>query len=243
MDNESKALAQHLVGLLEKKPSSSRLLVGVCGIPASGKSSFTDILLKDVNRLLSSSQLKTKEPEFKAAVIGLDGWHLTRAQLEEFPNPQLARDRRGIHWTFDSAAYLEFVRALREEITSSTPIITAPSFDHATKDPSPNSVSIQPYHRIVIIEGLYTTLSVDSWGEAARLMDERVYLELSVEEAQQRLVKRHVKSGVTRNEKEAVWRAENNDMPNGRFVIANMLEPTRVIKSVNDPVLSRAARK
>ncbi|KAL0573838.1 hypothetical protein V5O48_008102 [Marasmius crinis-equi] len=243
MEKESEALAIHLLRLLEWKRPSSRLLIGICGIPASGKMSLTDLLLKEIDRLLPEYRERTKEENLRAVVIGLDGWHLTRAQLEEFPNPQLARDRRGIHWTFDSAAYLEFVRALQKEITPSTPIIKAPSFDHAKKDPEPDTVFIHPYHRIVIIEGLYTTLDVDSWGDAARLLDERWYLELSIEEAQQRLVKRHVKSGVAKDEKEAVWRAENNDMPNGRFVIANMLEPTRIIKSVSDPVLSRAAKK
>ncbi|KAK7019735.1 hypothetical protein VNI00_017975 [Paramarasmius palmivorus] len=106
------------------------------------------------------------------------------------------------------------------------------------KDPTPDAISIHPFHRIVIIEGLYTTLDVDSWGDAARLLDERWYLELSIEEAQKRLVKRHVVSGVAKDEEEAIWRAEQNDMPNGRFVIANMLKPTRVIESVDDPAFS-----
>ncbi|KAI3602359.1 kinase-related protein [Moniliophthora roreri] len=231
MDGKSKELARALVDLLAQKPASSRLLVGLCGIPASGKTSFADILLRDTNQLLESSTTQV-------AVVGLDGWHLTRAQLEQFPDPKLAHDRRGIHWTFDGPAYLDFVRALRKEINPSTQIITAPSFDHATKDPTPDAISIHPYHRIVIIEGLYTTLDVDSWGDAARLLDERWYIELSIEEAQRRLIKRHVVSGVAQDEKEAIWRAEENDMPNGRFVIANMLKPTRVIESIDDPTFS-----
>ncbi|KAG7090570.1 hypothetical protein E1B28_009677 [Marasmius oreades] len=240
MNNESKDLAHALVELLAKKPSTSRLLVGISGIPASGKTTFADLLLKHITDLLLRSEPPTHD---RAIVVGLDGWHLTRAQLEEFPNPQVARDRRGIHWTFDSVAYLQFLRTLRDDITPSTPTIKAPSFDHATKDPTPNAISVHPYHRIVIVEGLYTTINVESWGEAARLLDERIFLDLSVEDAQRRLVKRHVKSGVTKNEKEAVWRAENNDMPNGRFVVANMLKPTRVIKSINDPVLSRSNKR
>jgi len=145
--------------------------------------------------------------------VGLDGWHFTRSQLDQFPDPKLAYDRRGIHWTFDAAGYLEFVMKLREEVTSSSPIVYAPSFDHALKDPSPDAVEIHPYHRIIVIEGLYAALSVDSWAEAGRLLDERWYLEVDIEEAQRRLVKRHVVSGVAKDRKEAVWRAEENDMP------------------------------
>ncbi|KAF9261980.1 P-loop containing nucleoside triphosphate hydrolase protein [Marasmius fiardii PR-910] len=237
MDAESKQYAQILVGLLAKKPAKSRLLVGICGIPASGKTTFAEMLLKHVNEQLAASQTPTQD---RAMTIGLDGWHLTRAQLEEFPNPQVARDRRGIHWSFDSPAYLEFVRNLKADITPS--VIKAPSFDHAVKDPVPDAIPVHPHHRIVIIEGLYTTIDVGSWGEAARLLDQRLYLEINAEEAQRRLVKRHVKTGVTKDEKDAVWRAEHNDMPNGRFVLANMLKPTIVIKSVNDPALSRGKR-
>jgi pantothenate kinase len=71
-----------------------------------------------------------------------------------------------------------------------------PSFDHALKDPTPDAVSIFPQHRIIVIEGLYTHLSIDPWCEAAALLDERWFLEVAVEEAERRLVKRHVASGI-----------------------------------------------
>lgn len=143
----------------------------------------------------------------------MDGWHLTRAQLDQLPDPKLARDRRGIHWTFDAENYLAFVQSIREEISPETRIITAPSFDHAVKDPTPHAVQIHPQHRLVIIEGLYAALNVDSWGKAALLLDERWYIEVDLAEAQRRLVKRHVISGVAKDLDEAVWRAEENDMP------------------------------
>ncbi|THV01293.1 P-loop containing nucleoside triphosphate hydrolase protein [Dendrothele bispora CBS 962.96] len=231
MDSQAGNLAQILVELLEKKPPASRLLVGLFGIPASGKSTFAVHLTQYTNELLESRPNATD----RAVLVGLDGWHLTRAQLDRFPDPKLAHDRRGIHWTFDGPGYLEFIKKLREEVTSTSSIIFAPSFDHALKDPSPDAVSIHPHHRIIIIEGLYAALSVDSWAEAGQLLDERWYLEVSIEEAQRRLVKRHVISGVAKDHEEAVWRAEQNDMPNGRFIIANMVEPIRIIQSLDDP--------
>ncbi|KAK0197905.1 P-loop containing nucleoside triphosphate hydrolase protein [Armillaria mellea] len=191
-------LAQHLVDKLQQTPTNVRLLIGVCGIPASGKS------------------------QSRAVLVGLDGWHLTRAQLDQFPDPKLAHSRRGIHWTFDGPAYLAFVKSLRTPLDAS-PVITAPSFDHAVKDPTPNAVTIRPHHRIVIIEGLH-----------GRLLDERCYLRLDIEEARQRLVKRHVLTGITQTLDDAHVRAEQNDIPNGTFIIENMLEPTRIIDSVED---------
>ncbi|KIK62412.1 hypothetical protein GYMLUDRAFT_164434 [Collybiopsis luxurians FD-317 M1] len=231
MDETARGLARDLLQHLAGIPGTARLLVGLYGIPASGKSTFANLLLKYTDALLEN------DPS-KPILISLDGWHLTRAQLDQFPDPKLARDRRGIHWTFDGPAYLQFVRKLREEITPDTQTITAPSFDHAIKDPEPDAVQIHPHHRLVIIEGLYTALNVGSWREAALLLDERWYLELAIDEAQKRLVKRHVVSGVAKDPAEALWRAEENDMPNGRFLLANSLQPTRVILSVEDPVFS-----
>jgi pantothenate kinase len=72
---------------------------------------------------------------------------------------------------------------------------------------------ISPRHRIVVIEGLYTFLSIDPWRKAAELLDERWLLEVDVEEAERRLVKRHVVSGITADWEAGVRRARENDMP------------------------------
>jgi hypothetical protein len=67
-------------------------------------------------------------------------------------------------------------------------------------------------------------------------------------------VKRHVSTGVTENMSEAVRRADENDIPSkparfynmrskllqkdGRFIIENLLKPTRVIENANDPAFT-----
>ncbi|KAL1696041.1 P-loop containing nucleoside triphosphate hydrolase protein [Schizophyllum commune] len=229
MDAEARASAAYLVDKLPSVPAPSRLLVGIAGIPASGKSEFAVLVNRYTNALLEGR-------DEKATLVGLDGWHLTRAQLDAMSDPKLAHDKRGAHWTFDGESYVAFVRALRQEPTG---VITAPSFDHAVKDPTPHAVAIHPHHRIVIIEGLYTYLSVEPWCEAGRLLDERWLIEISLEEAEKRLVKRHVLSGVAKDHNEAVWRSNTNDMPNGRFLLENILEPTKVIPSVHDPALAK----
>ena len=45
------------------------------------------------------------------------------------------------------------------------------------------------------------------------MLDERWFLKVDIDEAQRRLVKRHVLTGVTKDMDEAIWRAEQNDMP------------------------------
>lgn len=189
-------------------PPSARLLVGIAGIPASGKTTFAHLVTSHTTRLLASTQSTST-----ALLVGLDGWHLSRKQLDALPDSKLAYDRRGIHWTFDGPGYVDFVRVLRETLTPTTPIVNAPSFDHALKDPTYNDITIHPYHRIVVIEGLYTFLSIPPWKEAGLLLDEKWLIQVDIEEARRRLVKRHVVSGVAKDLEEAVWRAEENDMP------------------------------
>ena len=83
-------LAQSLIQSSNDK--GKRVLVGLCGTPGSGKSQLARHVVKRINGTLSKSI---------AVVVGMDGWHLTRAQLAQMPDPQLAKDRRGAAWTFD----------------------------------------------------------------------------------------------------------------------------------------------
>lgn len=69
----------------------------------------------------------------------------------------------------------------------------------------------------MIIEGLYTFLSIPPWLEAGKLLDERWLVELDTAIASDRLVKRHVTSGVAKDLEEAHWRAEENDTPSLSF--------------------------
>jgi pantothenate kinase len=48
----------------------------------------------------------------------------------------------------------------------------------------------------VIIEGLYTLLDVPPWKEAVELLDERIWVDVGREVARQRLVARHLHTGV-----------------------------------------------
>jgi pantothenate kinase len=211
-------------------------LVGIAGIPASGKSTLAVLVVHKTNQLLDQFKCQSQsEPtrawlkSSKAILVGLDGWHLTRTQLDTFPDPKLAHDRRGSHWTFDSHGYVSFVYSLREQLSPDTSTITAPSFDHTLKDPSPHAITILPEHRIVIVEGLYTFLSLPPWNEAGKLLDERWLVEVDPTVASNRLVKRHVASGIAKDLEEARWRSAENDgpslcfQPSGRDSIADII--------------------
>jgi pantothenate kinase len=191
--NMDAVLAERAQLIVDRLCPSTRLLVAIAGVPASGKTAFATRL---VNALGA-----------QAVLVALDGWHLSRAQLDATDDPQRAHDRRGAHWTFDAPAYVDFIARLRDPAA----VVYAPSFDHALKDPTPDAVVVTPAHRIVLIEGLYTMLDIPPWRQAAAQMDERWWIQIDPARAKTRLVKRHVQTGVAKDMDEAVWRAENND--------------------------------
>ncbi len=41
------------------------------------------------------------------------GYHYTRQQLDQFPDPDEAHARRGAYWTFDGAAFVKKMHELR----------------------------------------------------------------------------------------------------------------------------------
>lgn len=110
--------------------------------------------------------------------------------------------------------YVSFLERLRDpQAILDNDIVTAPSFSHALKDPVMDDIAIHPHHRIVIIEGLYVFLDIEPWIKAGRSLDERWFLRVDPVQGKERLCQRHVETGVAGSWEEAVWRAENNDIP------------------------------
>jgi len=170
-----------------------------------------------------------------AAFVPMDGYHLSRAQLSAMPDPATAHSRRGAAFTFDDASFLELVKDLRKPILPESKTLYAPSFDHAMKDPVANDIPIHPTARVVIFEGNYLSLNKGLWKEAAELMDELWFAEVEFETARRRLVERHIKAGIAKDEHEAGSRADQNDLVNGKEIVEDRLEVQEVIVSREDP--------
>ena len=188
-----------------------------------------------------------------AICISQDGWHLPRSVLDKFADVKNAYDRRGAAFTFDGPAFSDFVVSLRRgprvavivdpsedasvhyrtaqevnadgNLTADSNILYAPGFSHTRKDPTANAVAIHPHHKILIIEGLYTFLGIEPWNAASVTLDERWFIDVDLEVARDRLIRRHVITGVAADLAEAKWRADNNDIPSKAFIIINSTSP------------------
>jgi pantothenate kinase len=164
----------------------------------------------------------------------MDGYHLSRAQLSAMPDPTHAHARRGAAFTFDGPSFLSLVHLVRSPISNTTATLYAPSFDHALKDPKENDIPILATTRILVFEGNYLSLRKSPWKEAAALMDELWFVEVEEDVARRRLVPRHIRAGIARDEEEAERRVNENDLVNGREIVEDRMEVDEVVISRED---------
>ena len=88
VDNESTAILNDPVGRLlqlMEADASKRIVIGVVGLPGSGKSTIAAKLVDAVNERISY-KLYAKT----AVALSMDGFHLTKAALAQFADPAAA---------------------------------------------------------------------------------------------------------------------------------------------------------
>ncbi len=164
----------------------------------------------------------------------MDGYHLSRAQLSALPDASTAHARRGAPFTFDGESFLKLVKKLREPLLPESQTLYAPSFDHAAKDPVDNDIAIPPAARVIVFEGNYLSLNKSPWKDAAELMDELWFVKVDFDVARQRLVGRHVKAGIVKDEEGAHKRVTEVDLVNGKEIIDDRMRVHEIVISKED---------
>ncbi|KAJ4315831.1 hypothetical protein N0V84_008165 [Fusarium piperis] len=228
MEQEFDRLARQALVGLEQCSLKERVIIGIAGVPGSGKTTVAAAVASKINDInkVKSHDLKPLDGPL-AVAIPMDGFHYSRAQLAEMPNPEEAIHRRGAAFTFDGQGFHSLIKSLRG---TQGDTVYAPSFGHETKDPEPDSIVISPASRIVLVEGNYCALDRAPWKEAAKLMSQLWYIDTPSEITHQRLAKRHLASGIVRDEQEAWERATGTDELNAQDIRNNLLAVDEVIR-------------
>lgn len=191
-------IADALHTLLDGKP---RVLVAMCGGPASGKSTLS----AEVARRMNGQRRKT-------VVVPMDGFHLDNAILEE----RGLRPRKGAPETFDAQGFVNLVSRI-----SQGGEVFYPTFDRA-RDISIAGSGVVPHDaEVVLVEGNYLMFDEDPWRSLAAIWDYTVRLDVPLADLRARLIQRWLNHGLSRAA--ATRRAESNDIPNSERVIAKAL--------------------
>ncbi|CDO54412.1 hypothetical protein DV495_002941 [Geotrichum candidum] len=247
-----------------RKSRAERVVITIGGIPGSGKSTLSKRVSEILNdayktahhqhhhhhhhhnfyshknhsasSIDSDDTLVENDVAF-SAVVTMDGYHYTRAQLDQFPDPVEAHKRRGAPFTFDAEGVLSMAKTLHESTDSHIHnTLYFPSFDHEVKDPVENGLAVYPETKIVFLEGLYTLLSIAPWSQISELYSDDTWrIDLSLDYARTRLAARHLQAGLVDTLQAGLEKVDVNDGLNCKFIIDNSISNSGLtIESVNE---------
>lgn len=185
------------VGLL-MSGGSHRVILGIAGAPASGKSTLACQLC---------DRLELEYPG-RAALVGMDAFHLSQRLLERHG----LADVKGAPQTFDTSGYLALLRRLREEQDR----VYAPEFDRTIEDSIAQATEIDPGVGLIITEGNYLLLDRHPWRQLREVLDETWLITLDDDLRHQRLIARHQHFG--RDQQAALTRTYGSDEQNAQLI-------------------------
>lgn len=197
-----------------------RIVIAIAGMPGSGKTTLAARVAQLINKI-SGKDI--------AEVVPMDGFHLTRAQLDQFPDPKEAHFRRGAPFTFDGQGVVDMVKHLRAGGQ-----VAVPTFDHKVKDPVPDGLIVPSERKIILIEGLYLLLEDDPWCQIAQYVDDKWLITVEEDLARKRVAKRHVAAGIATSLEDGLSRFDGNDAANGRLVLEKSSQPDVIIRSIEE---------
>ena len=126
-----------------KEGHKQPIMVGVVGMPGSGKTTSSSILATVLEETYRISSI----------VLPMDGYHFPIAHLKAMEDPQDVIYRRGAPDTFDAKSLREDLFKIRN---GNKDEVSIPGFDHEIGDPNPNQhLFKRQSHEVVIVEGLY----------------------------------------------------------------------------------------
>lgn len=187
--------------------SGQRILVGVAGPPASGKSTLAEQLSDKID---------------KSILVPMDGFHLDNTELDQMGT----RDRKGAPFTFDADGFISMINKIKIGIEK----VDVPEFDRSLDSVVFKGLSVDETHKIIIIEGNYLFLDEDPWRALHPLFDLTVFLSPELSIIKSRLIQRWLEHGYSQHDAEI--KAQSNDLPNAELVLAKSLQTDLFLNEV-----------
>ena len=146
-----------------------------------------------------------------AAVLPMDGYHYDDLHLV----PAGLRPRKGAPDTFDVGGLYHTLKRLR---AGDEPFVAVPVFDRDIEIARAGARMIPADVPVIIAEGNYLLLGQDPWSRLRPLFDVAVLVDVPEPVLRARLTARWQHYDLTPDE--IAWKLDGNDLPNGRFVMA-----------------------
>jgi pantothenate kinase len=173
-----------------------RIILGLCGAPGTGKSTFAEQLAHAIGN-------------DRAVVVPMDGFHLGHDVIKDSPK----LDRKGAIDTFDVGGYRSLLQRIRSREED---VVYAPAYRRGLEEPIAASIPVPRDYPVVITEGNYLLASDPKWQAVRSELDQVWYLETPDELRLSRLIDRHVRFGKALSK--AVEWVHRSDEPNAEFI-------------------------
>jgi uridine kinase len=139
-----------------------RILVGIAGPPAAGKSTLAGTL---------ATALRAEYGPDASVAVPMDGFHLANAELARLG----LADRKGAPETFDAAGFAALLRRLREPVDGE--VVYAPEYSRVLHESIGSAIPVPAAVRVVVVEGNYLLLPRPPWDAVRATLDLVLYLE------------------------------------------------------------------
>jgi pantothenate kinase len=183
-----------------------RVLIAIAGAPGSGKSTLAEQV---VDLLVSHYGLQ-------AALFPMDGYHYDDAVLNEMGR----RAFKGAIDTFDAHGLRHMLQRLK---ANEDDVIAVPVFDRSIEIARASGRLVAQSTEIIVCEGNYLLARQVPWDRLKPIFDLTIFVDVHVEELRRRLQDRWRGFGLSAEE--TLRKVEENDLPNGLFIMSNSAEP------------------
>lgn len=205
----AEAFTQEVTALAKSLSEGERRIIAVAGPPGSGKSTLAEMLDAHLNAA-----------GYGAAILPMDGFHYD----DEVLVPRGWRPRKGAPHTFDVGGYRALLARLAANAEDD---IAVPRFDRNIEIARAGARLIPRSAKIIVTEGNYLLLNTAPWSSLADAFNVTALLTPTEDTLRQRLRARWVHHGLDEDGIRA--KLEENDLPNGRLVLAESRSPDVII--------------
>ena len=187
----------------------NRYFIALSGPPASGKSTISENLAKDLSA-----------KGYNSSILQMDGFHYDDLILKE----RKLLSKKGAPETFDVMGLINFVSRLHKEDE-----VVIPIFDRSLELSRSSAVIISKNTKVIIVEGNYVLLNSYPWSELHKFFNTTVMINCEKKILEKRLIERWENFNLPK--KEIDEKVYKNDLPNGVNVLKNSIGAEYILEN------------
>ena len=191
------------------KNDKKRYFMALSGPPASGKSTISENLAKDLSA-----------KGYNSSILQMDGFHYDDLILKE----KNLLSKKGAPETFDVMGLINFVSRLHKEDE-----VIIPIFDRSLELSRSSAVIISKNTKVIIVEGNYVLLNSYPWSELHKFFNTTVMINCEKKILEKRLIERWENFNLPK--KEIDEKVYKNDLPNGVNVLKNSIGAEYILEN------------